>query len=799
MITSLSLLAQINRFEQGIGFFWLGVAGVGVAILIAVLGLFYRKSGRPTKVISRQLIAGRWWLLGVAIAFVVISLVVPQEMDFDRKVTNMISDKSGVLESFLKLKRSFGGNEIVLAAYEDPDFLAEDRSGLERLVAIRARLEAVDGVRSVLSLDKLDTPLAPIHGQTGLAKRLRKLFEGYTHNAESDVAVVVCMLKPEDETDVRRRDTIDGIRAVMNDLPDGLAPGRLTGEPVMLVDGFRYVEQDGHRLSLWSSLLLGLTILVCFRSLRWMLICVAVVQLALLLTRLSMWMLGLRMSMVSSMLTAVATVVGVATVVHLIVRFNDAREAGKNPITSLAQTTRILLIPVCWACITDSVGFGALKSASVGPVGDFGVMMGISCIAVLVSVWLLVPALSTMGLPKVQTNIRSTSGGKTRLWLHRFANYVERNRLLLSVVSLVVVVFSLLGLQFLKVETDFTRNFRSDAEIVQSYQFVEHRLGGAGVGDILIPAPESLTWNYLRRVRSFEDAIMNQSGDGEKFAGITKVLSLADAVLAGKPSLSLKRTSITSEILTKSGLAFMRSQIPSFYAALHAEDPEAPGEHYLRIMFRAREQQNAEKKRALIQGLRDLGSEHFPEAERPTEVTGFYVLLTSLIDNIVGDQYKTFLIAVAGIGLTMLIAFRSLRLALIALVPNALPVLIVSGLMGWAKWLGWYDFRINMGSAMIAAVSLGLSIDSSIHYIFAYLRAKKLGDSTSEAIRSAHGTVGLSMIFATLALIVGFSILATSKFTPTVYFGSLVSLAMLGGLLGNLVILPILLSFGQEK
>ena len=103
-----------------------------------------------------------------------------------------------------------------------------------------------------------------------------------------------------------------------------------------------------------------------------------------------------------------------------------------------------------------------------------------------------------------------------------------------------------------------------------------------------------------------------------------------------------------------------------------------------------------------------------------------------------------------------------------------------------------------MGSAMIAAVSLGLSIDSSIHYIFAYLRAKKLGASESDAIKSAHGTVGLSMIFATLALIVGFSVLATSKFTPTVYFGSLVSLAMLGGLLGNLVILPILLRIGRK-
>ncbi len=762
---------------------------------------------RVMRWIARQLIARRWWLFGLAIAMVVIANVVPQEMDFDRKVTNMISDRDGVLSSFLKLKRSFGGNEIVLAAYEDNGLLSEDGSGIKRLKSIRTRLEDVDGVRSTLSLDKLDTALAPIHGSSGLAVRMRDLFEGYTHNADSDVAVIVCMLKPEEETDARRRDTIDNIRSIMNELPDGLGAGRLTGEPVMLVDGFRYVEQDGHRLSIWSSILLGLTILVCFRSLRWMLICVAVVQLALLLTRLSMALLGLRMSMVSSMLTAVATVVGVATVVHLIVRFRDARASGKQPLSALAQTTRILLVPVCWACVTDAVGFGALKSASVGPVGNFGVMMGISCIAVLVSVWLLVPALATLSFSGSASEENQSTGSiadgevapsKTRDALYRFANYVERNTLRLSIVSLAVVVFSLLGLGFLEVETDFTRNFRSNAEIVQSYRFVENRLGGAGVGDILIPAPEKLSWDFLRKVRAMEESIIRQSQDGGKFAGITKVLSLADAVLAGAPSLSLKQTSIPSEFTTRAGLFAMQKRIPSFYAALHAEDPESPGNYYLRIMFRAREQQDAERKRELIRGLQELGAEFFPEEKRPTEVTGFFVLLTNLIDNIVGDQYKTFLIAVTGIGLTMLVAFRSLRLALIALIPNALPVLIVSGLMGWIKWLGWYDFRINMGSAMIAAVSLGLSIDSSIHYIFAYLRAKKLGASESDAIKSAHGTVGLSMIFATLALIVGFSVLATSKFTPTVYFGSLVSLAMLGGLLGNLVILPILLRIGRK-
>lgn len=751
--------------------------------------------------IARTLIGWRYALLAVAALFVIAAFFMPQQVDFDRKVTNMIADKSGVLEPFLKLKRSFGGNEIVLAVYEDPNLLLENGEGIDRLESIRMQLEAIEGVRSALSLDKLDTMLTPIHSKTNnLSIRMRALFEGYTHNADGNVAVVVCMLEPEENTAARRRDTIDGIRERMHDLPDGLKPGMLTGEPVMLVDGYRYVEQDGQRLSVWSSVLLGLTILVCFRSLRWMLICVAVVQLSLLLTKITMVVLGMRQSMVSSMLTAVVTVVGVATVVHLIVRFREARERGKSPLRAIAQTTRILLIPVFWACITDAVGFGALKSASVGPVGDFGVMMGISCLAVLVSVWLLVPSLSTLGWPTQVAAANRQTDDKMRVALHRFAQLVERRTELLTLISIAVIVVSLIGLRFLEVETNFTRNFRSDAQIVKAYNFVEDRLGGAGVGDILIPAPQSLSWEYLRKVRQFEERVLEESqGDGP-LAGMTKCLSLADAVLAGRPELKIhKKSNLYSEGITKLGLAAMKGRIPSFYAALHAEDPEAKGNYYLRIMFRAREQQEAAQKRALISRLRELGAEYFPDGERKPEVTGFYVLLTHLIDNIVGDQYTTFGIAVAGIGFTMLLAFRSLRLALIALVPNALPVLIVSGLMGWATRLGIYDFRINMGSAMIAAVSLGLSIDSSIHYIFAFQRAKKLGGSTSEAIQSAHGTVGMSMIFATLALIVGFSVLATSKFTPTVYFGSLVSLAMLGGLLGNLVVLPILLRLGINE
>jgi predicted RND superfamily exporter protein len=98
-----------------------------------------------------------------------------------------------------------------------------------------------------------------------------------------------------------------------------------------------------------------------------------------------------------------------------------------------------------------------------------------------------------------------------------------------------------------------------------------------------------------------------------------------------------------------------------------------------------------------------------------------------------------------------------------------------------------------MGAAMIAAVSIGLSIDSSIHYITAFRRARDEGQSLADALGAVHQRVGRALVFSTAALIVGFTALCTSQFVPTIYFGALVSLSMLGGLAGNLVVLPALL------
>ncbi len=771
------------------------------------------------KRIIGRLLTWRWLLLTCGFAALFLCFPRASQVKFDRSIENMFAPNDPLLAPYERLKRTFGGNEVVMAVYQDPDLLDPSRRGIARLAEISGALKDTPGVRDVLSLAELDGALekmAPalkllglkgpsalgiVDDENGLARRFRALFEGYTHGSDGRTAAVVCMLETENRGPGDRERTVDSLRNKIRTL----ANGTIAGEPVMVADGYRYVEQDGQRLGWVSTLLLSALILVCFRSLRWMILAVAVVQLALLATRAILATSGMRLSMVSSMLTAIVTVVGVATVVHIIVRFRESRLAGHSPRVAFLRIGFLLAAPIFWACTTDAVGFASLLVADVGPVRDFGVMMAIGSLMVLAAVVLLSPGLAVIG-PHREIRAKTLTDRALDRGLGRSIDWLRRRpKSMLFVVSLVVGGLAL-GAFRLELETDFTRNFRSTSPIVQAYEIVETDLGGAGVWDVVVPAPEVLNGTYLARIRNLENRLQNEiTSDSQAEGPAVRTLSMGDAIWAALPTLSRDQSGIRKVLAIRAAIASMQTHMPTFSAALHGADPElaesmagesgdAPdaegGEeressspYFYRIMLRSTERQGAAEKRRLIEDVTRIVHEEFPKAE----VTGFFVLLTNLIDSIVRDQWTTFAVALAGIGLTMLLAFRHPGYALLALIPNALPILTVTGLMGWL------DIKVNMGAAMIAAVSMGLSVDSSIHYLTFYRRARANRRSSRAALVDVQRTVGRAMILSTLALVTGFAVLSTSEFMPTVYFGVLVSLAMLGGLAGNLIILPLLL------
>jgi predicted RND superfamily exporter protein len=132
--------------------------------------------------------------------------------------------------------------------------------------------------------------------------------------------------------------------------------------------------------------------------------------------------------------------------------------------------------------------------------------------------------------------------------------------------------------------------------------------------------------------------------------------------------------------LINTGLKAMNDSIPEFFAALYAEDPDHADDYYFRIMLRARERQPSQQKQEIISQVQAITARSFPQGE----VSGYFVLLTNMIDSILRDQWRTFGVALAGIFVIMMVALRSVPLALIAVVPNVVPILVINGIMG-----GW--------------------------------------------------------------------------------------------------------------
>jgi len=744
--------------------------------------------------ITARMVEFRGPLFLAALLLVAGSVALARQLTFSRSIDAMFDRSDPALVPYARMTRTFGGGETVLCAYVDETLFTA--AGIERLTAVTARLAGEPGIATAMSL--ATTPLGRriiAVDESPAARRIVSLLEGYVVGADHRTAAVACTLvpPPAEATTARaqavsRAGTIDRLRAVMRELPGGT----VAGEPAMLRDGFAMLEWDGTVLAWASVMLTGSVLLFFFRSLRWVLVPMGVVWAAVWMTRGVLALAGMRLTMVSTMLSAMITVVAIATVTHVIVEYRRQRDLGLAPTAALRETLALLFWPTCGAIATDVVGFGSLLASQVGPVHDFGAMTTVGAAIVLVALALVLPFLALAG--RFDADPRRVWGETAlEVGLDRLVRRIVRHPGPILAGVALVVAGAMAGLARLEVETDFTRNFRPESPTVASYEMVETRLGGAGVWDVLVPLGGTVDAAMLGRVCRLEGRLRTEitttGDDGRTLPALTKVLSVADVIAAVSPVPleRLERSAIGNWAVAQA-IEVMQRQLPELAGALLGRDPRDDSP-WLRVMLRARERQPAAAKRAIIAGVRRITTEVFPATpgEGGAEVTGFFVLLAQLVDRMLADQWLTFAIAAAGIFVLLAVAFRSTLLAAIALVPNGLPIFVVLGL------LGWLGVRINMGTAMIAAVSLGLSVDSSIHYINRFRRHLDDGGMAA-ALETAHRTAGRAMIFSTLALAIGFLALTTSGFMPTVSFGWLSCLTLLGGLAGNLVVLPVLLA-----
>jgi uncharacterized protein len=779
--------------------------------------------------LERQMIRWRWIWFSLGIAILIAAWPASQRLSFDRTLHRMFAPGAPVRTDFEFLQSRFGVSDLVVFAYRDESLWSADGRGLERLKGIRERIESVSGVAIAMDLSKVDQMLGQLNqglaifsqsqkkahshalldDTNALAQEFKTIFEGQTHSRDGKLVAIACLLKPANQSLGTAKETLAELRKIAVSLEsEGLSKGMLVGQPVMVEEGFDEIELDGRRLSVVSTVCLALLIWIGFRSLRWAMISILIVQWSLIVTRGLLAWLAWDLTMVSSMLASIVTVIGVATTMHWMLGYQQEMRQqtsldGSSPEVALRTSMRNLWRPIMWACITDAIGFASLAFAKVGPIQDYGCMMALASIVVLLGIFVLIPSLALVPLAP---DLYAKRLGLSYDLFQIPGDEQLRDLLLLTLrgvckfpwtvssVSIGVCILAVWGSLRLKVETDFIKNFRQDAPLVLAYRAVESELGGAGVWDIVLPAPKVLSQKYLDQVTALEQCLLTLVVPGEEPLRLTKVMSFADADQASRSSPILSNLSIEARLLG------MRQVMGSFVDTLITKPSNGP--RYLRIMLRSREQAESKQKEQLIAEVRQkvdeaIRTEQWQKAMDQSQakgmVSGYYLLLSQLVSSIVEDQWRCFAVATIGIWIAMTIALRSSWLALLTILPNALPSLCILG------WMGWSGTRVNLGAAMIAAVSMGLSVDSSLHYLIRFRRERNEGKSFDEALIAAQSEIGMAMLLSTFALVLGFGSLAVSNFLPTVVFGTTASISMVGGLLCNLAVLPALLRLSERR
>lgn len=792
-------------------------------------------SDRITRCFEAMLRARLWLLLGVVL-LAVVSWPIASRLEFDQSIETLYAADDPHLIDYLDSKRQFGGDELVIVAWPQAGLFEGDSFNLNQDVSSRIR-EFAESLAQVPGIDASTIQSAPAALSFPYERRrVAEMVEGMLLGSDRETTAVVARLQPEKDAKVDRAETFQRVRelAASHD-----PPAVVVGEPIQIHEMFRLVEQDGHLLFLVSLVILAAILVVVLQSVRWVVFPLVVVALTVRWTQALFVVAGVKLSMVSSMLNSLVTVIGVATAMHLAMKYREQR-AEHSPERALAIAMRKLLVPLFWTTVTTAYGFGVIITSKVTPCRSFGLMMAAATMLVLVVVYVVVP-FCVFGMSRLGGQAKSDQAEENAanghvenvphmkrrsLWawfgdpapapaeeqllrgLSSIVHLADRHPRSVMMGTLGFVLWAAIGITRIDVETDFSRNFRENSELVRSLNFVETRLGGAGTWEVSYPAPKELSDEYLDRVRRLAERLRSEllvtadqmreseSGDGR----LTKVVSVTDGLdlIPKKIGIGIFSKSFSLQQRLEILDALPGGVLSSLYNAESGR---------MRFLLRGLERQRSDKKLQLINRVHEIATEEWsstvddlssstdPALQKPViRTTGLFVLLTFLISSLMDDQVVSFVLSSVGIVVMMSIAFRSVRIGLIALVPNVFPIVMVVGTMGW------FGLPINIATAMIASVSMGLTVDSSIVYLDDFLAGRRAGLSVRDALEATQAHVGKTLVFTNLALVAGFCVLALSHFIPLVYFGLLVSVAMAGGLVGNLFLLPLLLrTFEREK
>jgi len=617
-----------------------------------------------------------------------------------------------------------------------------------------------------------------------------------------DEATLINVLDKYDAAKIKQdklnHETIERIRSIMDKYKQ-FGVLHLGGVPMIADDMITFIKNDLIVFGFGVSVFLILMLSIIFRQKRWVLLpLISCIYAGLLMIGL-LGFVGWRVTVISSNFISLMLIITMSMNVHLIVRCRQLRQdfSEMSHQDLVFEMTRKMVWPCLYTALTTIMAFGSLVVSDIKPVIDFGWMMTIGLVVTFLTTFFLFPAI-LMLLGKTDP---VTSTGNQYQFTSVLAGITEKHGNKVLVGALILAIISIVGITRLEVENSFVNYFRDDTEIYQGLKLIDQKLGGTTPLDILISFDEDVEVSVDDEADDefddfdllFGDVTEEDTADywftPDKVDLVKAVHDHLDGLHAVGKVLSLASIIRVGEEVNKG--TFDAFELAIVYKRMPQELKTSMIDPYISI-----ENNEARINVRIIDSLEDLRRNEFLKqlkydlinklglSEEKVQITGLLVLYNNMLQSLFRSQIMTLGVVMAGIFLMLVILFRSFSLAIIGIIPNLLAAAIILGLMGL---LG---IPLDMMTITIAAITIGIAVDNSIHYIYRFREEFAQRDGYIETLHYCHANIGKAVFYTATTIIIGFSILIMSNFIPTIYFGILTALAMLIALFAALTLLP---------
>lgn len=580
----------------------------------------------------------------------------------------------------------------------------------------------------------------------------------------------------------------------------------LGGIPMIANDVVAFVKNDLKVFGTSIFIFLIITLFIIFRQSRWIIMPILTCFSSVIITAGLFSIFGWEVTVISSNFISLQLILTMAITIHLIVRYRElaVNQEYISQKSLVFDTMTQMIKPCFFTVITTVAGFSSLILSGLLPVINFGWMMSVGVLISLILTFILFPAFMNefkILLPnKKFENIFNLPS--------LIAKFTLNKKKLIMWIAFILLIFSLIGIVKLKVENSFIDYFKSNTEIYKGMKVIDQNLGGTTLLDVTIDFNKKAILDddeetIMQEDEDFDDIFLEleTSDDDPKYwftrDKMNKIEVLHDyldslehtgTVLSFATILKIGRNLNNGQNLDSVQLGLLYEKLPEKYKKIILSPYISTEHNQARINLRVKDSDPSLRRNQLINKIKNNSYKQINVESEQIKLSNILILYNNMLQSLFDSQIKTLGLVVAVLFLMFLLLFRSLKISIIALAPNILSIGSVLGLMGI---LG---IPLDMMTITIAAISMGIAVDNTIHYIFRHRQEFFRSNSYETAIRNTHNSIGYALYYTTLTIIVGFSILIFSNFIPSIYFGLLTSLAMIVALLASLTLVPRLLS-----